>query len=646
MSESAPGSEPGMRVMSPESRQVLGADGATRRLPFPVEVFSVADAAAPAPAPPGSPPGEGAGAEPDEKVAVLVCHGMGQQVPFEHIDMIAGAIRRAAGLPSGNETRVKFATLGDQRLPRAEIDLQVDGRKRRVDVYEAYWAPLTEGKVSALAVTRFLFDAGLRGIEYALRGHFDRWMMGGWHRFPLGLSTLVQLVVAFAVVCSGLLVFAALGFTVLARAGQFLFGPGVFPEPVRVLTDTLFMDLARSPLLLGLAVLPAFAGLWAWRIVSRPVALLRGVWRAAWKARARVAAQAVLGAAALAGLAWLWTSGRPVLAGVLSAAALLSLRPVGRSVASTLAALAVMGWTVASGIVLLADAAEVSFPGAGPLAGVRRSLLAWTEAALVQLSGSAARLFPAPGADAALPAGIQLLFLVSAVVVCLAIRSFYVQFLGDVAVYLSSHKLNEFDDLRAQIRGIGRDVGCAIYGARAAGSGKHEYDGVVVVGHSLGSVVAYDTLNAVLNQDMTLREQLPRGARGLEAEDRTLRLITFGSPLDKSAFIFRTQKERSQIREGLAAAVQPLIEREGGKRLIRWTNIYSPLDPISGRVDFYDPPLGGKQPPGSPEDPRRVENRRDPRASVFGHAHTAYWTNPLLADELLAAVTDELKVRR
>ncbi|MGA2214415.1 MAG: hypothetical protein ABSH31_14160, partial [Bryobacteraceae bacterium] len=42
---------------------------------------------------------------------------------------------------------------------------------------------------------------------------------------------------------------------------------------------------------------------------------------------------------------------------------------------------------------------------------------------------------------------------------------------------------------------------------------------------------------------------------------RTRALITFGSPLDKTAFLFRTQSNhpRDEMREELAASVQPLI---------------------------------------------------------------------------------------
>jgi hypothetical protein len=67
-----------------------------------------------------------------------------------------------------------------------------------------------------------------------------------------------------------------------------------------------------------------------------------------------------------------------------------------------------------------------------------------------------------------------------------------------------------------------------------------------LVGRSLGSVVAYDTLNGLLNEDVS-------------RSTRTQLLLTFGSPLDKTAFLFRAQSEFSDVREALAAATQPLI---------------------------------------------------------------------------------------
>jgi len=84
---------------------------------------------------------------------------------------------------------------------------------------------------------------------------------------------------------------------------------------------------------------------------------------------------------------------------------------------------------------------------------------------------------------------------------------------------------------------------------------------MIVLGHSLGSVIGYDVLNGLM-----LEEQLCN--QPLQVADRTRMFLTFGSPLDKTAFLFRTQKDmRSQVREVGAAAVQPMIAAYGNRPL-------------------------------------------------------------------------------
>ncbi|MFW5829028.1 MAG: hypothetical protein ACOCXA_02095 [Planctomycetota bacterium] len=121
---------------------------------------------------------------------------------------------------------------------------------------------------------------------------------------------------------------------------------------------------------------------------------------------------------------------------------------------------------------------------------------------------------------------------------------------------------------------------------------------VVVVGHSLGSVVGYDAINRLLllaHVDVELRAALPK-LQGF---------ITFGSPLDKMALFFRYHSADDQILRQqllahhhrfkarsmiLATPDQPLEDpfEADLDRHIRWTNLYSSDDPVSGRLDFYD----------------------------------------------------------
>ena len=81
------------------------------------------------------------------------------------------------------------------------------------------------------------------------------------------------------------------------------------------------------------------------------------------------------------------------------------------------------------------------------------------------------------------------------------IRSLFIQYPGDVAAYVGSHTLDRFADLRARVKEVIRRKARAIYSATRAGGEEPLYDGCVLVGHSLGSVIAYDTLNRLILDD-------------------------------------------------------------------------------------------------------------------------------------------------
>lgn len=83
----------------------------------------------------------------------------------------------------------------------------------------------------------------------------------------------------------------------------------------------------------------------------------------------------------------------------------------------------------------------------------------------------------------------------------LLVRYFIIEYVGDVAAYVSPYKDSKFDEIRHQIQRIGLDAGKVIYGFGPPQPAIPAYEKVVIVGHSLGSVLAYDTLNALINQD-------------------------------------------------------------------------------------------------------------------------------------------------
>jgi hypothetical protein len=213
-------------------------------------------------------------------------------------------------------------------------------------------------------------------------------------------------------------------------------------------------------------------------------------------------------------------------------------------------------------------------------------------------------------------------------------RDFFIQFVGDVAAYISAHSVNKFCDIRRTIQQTALSVTQAVYSMKDD-AGTLLYDRVVFMGHSLGSVIAYDMLNQML-----LRDQLfPQSA--LCVHERTPTLLTFGSPLDKTAFIFREQQPLdAQVREALAAVHQPLITSYDC-RPASWINIYSPADWISGKLDYYDEDDDHRAKNPQYEN-LWVKNERDPDSRVPLMAHTMYWRNSLLAQKLFAAVTQPM----
>jgi hypothetical protein len=197
---------------------------------------------------------------------------------------------------------------------------------------------------------------------------------------------------------------------------------------------------------------------------------------------------------------------------------------------------------------------------------------------------------------------------------------------GDVAAYISPYKDSKFDELRQAIQKVGLDVGKIVYGFGKDSSTAPKYEKVIVVGHSLGSVLAYDTLNALINLDNVSSDGQKRDVVG-----RTRAVVTFGSPLDKTAFIFRMQAKSDEdwIREQMTDSVQPLIVSyaEFRPETLTWVNIWSRMDIISGSLDYYDDPVM------PPDLPQHVQNMVDPQANIPLKAHVQYWNNELFAQD-------------
>ncbi|MCH7493834.1 hypothetical protein IIA16_03890 [bacterium] len=484
---------------------------------------------------------------PEGPVAVLVFHGMGEQVPFETIEGLAANLEASsAGSPATAKLQgTSHVRLGEHIYPRAELRAWPAGEEggpgREIHIYEAYWAPLAAGHITLRETMDFLLRSALMGLKNSRRP-FTRWLFGAERVFRGGKSPAVAFAGLFLILLSSII----LNVAALATAAQAL-------TPVYILAWLSFIPWPGFTTLLLLNAL----------VMIPFILLLAAAKRQDDSQRKRGIAPRVSG----------WLRGAVWGLGILWAA-----------------------------IVLFS---------------------AWNVMALSFAGGSLGWKFPWGWHYAKWG---RLLLVAGAAGVAYAARWVTLNYLGDLALYLSSGFVSRFHNARGAIKKSVYRVAHDIYSAKEGG--EHLYKEVIVVGHSLGSVIAYDTYNGLVQKD-----KIADTPGRLDIANRTPLFLTFGSPLDKTAFIywnFRTTA--SAVRERLAQSKQPLIS-DYKWRPAAWVNLWSREDVVSGALNYYDPPSSD-----APPNPKAIQNLEDTAASVPLAAHNQYWQNPRLGATILKAV--------
>lgn len=464
------------------------------------------------------------------KVALFISHGMGQQVPFETLELaVAGLVGYANS--NGNQIstiRTRRVQIGELKTQRVEFDMRdAHGKDVEVHSYEGYWAPFTEGALSLRDVMKFLFFAGINGLKNTgwpcFKKPFERWIFGRSVEFDSKHAS-AQLLITLLVLLSLVVLNAVTTYVAVSK----FFNPfGLNETILAALTTVTGYYLLFTLIFGGLLWLQLKIKKW-----KKSCPQITG-WRA------------FTGAVQL--ILWLWIVITILLGLLISLLVTGCIRPE----------------TFVSGCL------------------AQHGLTIW------------------------------LLMLV----VSWKVRNLIVQYLGDVAAYIDSHSLDRFSNMRRDIKTAVFDLAKAVY--------TQHYERIVMIGHSLGSVVIYDTLNALINHDELNKNKL-------NVSRRTKLLLTFGSPLDKTAFIFASQSNAtSETREALAATVQPLIQKYDTYRDIKWINIYSPRDIVSGELNFYDDKVARGY-----SETRKVHNVIDEEALIPLAAHNEYWDNPTLFGQL------------
>jgi len=199
-------------------------------------------------------------------------------------------------------------------------------------------------------------------------------------------------------------------------------------------------------------------------------------------------------------------------------------------------------------------------------------------------------------------------------------------FMGDLVRYLDMDPRSKYYETRQKIINGAVEELCALM--------DDDYDQIIIAGHSLGSVIAYDALNRIILQ-------INAGKIEKDKAEKIKGLVTFGSPLDKITFFFREyiSSEKKMQRKILADmhAFRTCSLLEATEDIedpdpfyvfskVRWLNFWHAKDLISGKLDLYNlsevPPkyVGTVRKDGTKDGNIRIMDKM----TVFT-AHTCYW---------------------
>ncbi len=537
-----------------------------------------------------------------ERVAILVIHGIGQEQPYEtldqfsrnllaslnHIDQddppsqsprdwtIQPQLDRPAD-PTGADTAWIRASY--RLVPPADTQpafrSQPTAHIEDVTLFEYYWAPVTQDKITYTGSLAFLAQAGFKPFLYLaanLKALGD--VEARRHFLPIVIKELLRQAFLFVPLLM-------------------LFGLALWwlqSMPIEALLKGLHINaiLVVSALLFFIRYLYLFTSI---RALQSSLGGAVG-----WQRKPLWRAALVLGIA-LHLLAW----------PLLLAPVLTHIAAIGSKLAAALPLLYRLGhW--ATGLQNFANA--VHYPG--PTHAVAWFFL--LNPALAAYTGEA-----------------------FALLLVYWVRYILVNYVGDVAVYCNGSQFSKTYTARAQILNQCSLTLTNILLEREPGTAKPVYDRVLIAAHSLGTIIAYDTMNVLLNLARTADI---RNTTTLQCSDlaRLRGLITFGSPLNKIFYFFREQgdaklvfrRQTIDLLKGFRVVPSlriPLLtptfaassdqrwkdSEEALERNFTWLNAYSISDPISGKIIFY-------------KVDRQV--RYEYRWPFL--AHLAYWDDPRL----------------
>jgi hypothetical protein len=543
-----------------------------------------------------------------KRTAILVIHGMGTQKPYETLDQFArGVMARRPTWGSRIEYRhhehdpAKQQSSWTQAFVRLRESEAADSAI--IDLVEYYWAPIINGRVKALQSLRFLMLTALSPFDYLRTNMLAIDEVSGVPDKPLSAADGPRRE------CNAPADEAMTGARQIEREG--------FSNKRPTQVGFIVLREIYRTLLIYFPMLFLFAA--AYGFVAQPVSnlllkdgqgnLLRYFW-----ASPKPGAKDAIELAAMT-LRWL-------LLGMGAKYFLDEWRhPEERTPSQASAMRSCSGWILALMAFLLALPSLLEWHGLRLWRGIHWPVgaasdhlhLPWLRIFLhTRIAFAPMRLRLVHLAFYAVLAGLAYI-----------VNRFLTTAAGDLAVYLGADTLSTNFSARAQILSectAAMDYLLGTHGDLPDGEGRPGlYDSVVIASHSLGTVIAYDMLNDLMAKDRVVASMKPDLAR-------ITGLLTFGCPLNKVYYFFRTRTEMKtkilnrilydlhNFRLRLGPPPDALLIPDPFARHFCWYNAWSPCDVISGRMFFY----------------RADKNRKVEDGFLPWTAHTSYWENPKL----------------
>jgi len=182
------------------------------------------------------------------------------------------------------------------------------------------------------------------------------------------------------------------------------------------------------------------------------------------------------------------------------------------------------------------------------------------------------------------------------------LKQVFIDYVGDIALYATADENSAFFRTRVEI--LTQATNKIRWVLR-------RYNDVAVAGHSLGSVIMYDAVSWLRVESQVNfggGPPTPASTSTYPISDKEFvhlrTLITFGSPLDKIVYFFRTtvrayETIRAHILNELHGFRMPTQLVVSDPRIhddppfrppdtLKWLNVYSWADPISGRLAYFE----------------------------------------------------------